>query len=162
MRPIIKSTKHYVQMSLSTIAAGARLTVILAEGVDIVDKNDPDEVEEGAVLKACYVELWTQQDGNDGSEVIILAKEMEAGIGPSTTEMAALSDYNNKKNILFTHQGLASNESIGNPIPIMRGWYKIPKSKQRFGLGDKLNLTLFNPSANVLTFCGFATYKEYT
>ncbi len=149
-------------MSLSTITTGARTTTILAQAVHVVDKNSVFELEEGALVKACYIELWMDSSSADGSEVVILEKAPLDDTGPSTTEMAALGDYNNKKNILFTHQGLSANDGVGNPTLAMRGWYKIPKSKQRFGLGDKLNLTIFNPSANTLTFCGFATYKEYT
>jgi len=44
----------------------------------------------------------------------------------------------------------------------MRGWYKIPKTKQRFGLGDRLVLQIASQGTDALDFCGFATYKEYT
>ncbi len=120
------------------------------------------EVSEGSIIKAVYVELWTLGSSNDGFQIVVLEKSTQDATGPTFVEMAALGDYNNKKNILFTHQGLSANDGIGNPMPVMRGWYKIPKTKQRFGLGDRLNLNISNPSANTLTYCGFATYKEYT
>ncbi len=162
MRAPVHSTKHYVQTSLSTLAAGGTVNIRLALAVEVVDKNIVSEIEEGAIVKAVYVEHWLQNDGNDASEIFVIFKDTQDLAGPSTGEMAALGTYNNKKNILFVHQGLSSNESIGNPIPVHRGWIKIPKSKQRMGLGDSINIQMSNPSAGVLTHCGFATYKEYT
>ncbi len=163
MRPIIKSTKHYVQMSLSSVAVTARNNESLIKAVQIQNKDLVDEVVEGAIVKAIYIELWLLDTGNDGSNIVVLAKHPQGGIGLSFTDMNALGPYDNKKNILFTHQGLSSNDGVGNPIMVMRAWYKIPKSKQRFGLGDNLVLTIANNNAgSTMNYCGFATYKEYT
>ncbi len=117
---------------------------------------------EGAIVKAVYIELWFINESLDGSDVVALAKTKVTSANPTFTEMNALGTYPEKKDILFVHQGLSSNNAIGNPINIMRSWYKIPKSKQRFGLGDELVLNIANNGADVLEFCGFTTYKEYT
>ncbi len=162
MRPVIHATKHYVQMSRSTVATVARNNEQFIEAVEGTTANLVDEVVEGAVIKAVYVELWTLDAGNAGSQIVTLVKTPLTDIGPSFANMNALGTYANKKNILFTHQGLNSNDGITGPINVMRGWYKIPKSKQRFGLGDKLILTIANNGANDLFYCGFCTYKEYT
>ncbi len=162
MRPPITSRKHYVQMTLDTVVTVTRNTVSLINALALPNVNTPPEVVEGAIIKAVYIELWTLGSSNDGFQVVTLTKVPESGTGPTFTQMQTLNDYTNKKNILFTHQGLSANDGIGNPVPIMRGWYKIPKSKQRFGLGDNLILSISNPSANTLTFCGFATFKAYS
>ncbi len=81
----------------------------------------------------------------------------------TTAQMAALHDYDNKKNILFTSQALSPiDESM--MIPVMRGWYKIPKGKQRMGLGDQLKISIRNNNATAIdvNFCGLVIYKEYT
>jgi len=111
---------------------------------------------------AVFIELWLQNSANDGHAVVIVEKTQGDNAGPTFAEMAALFSYSNKKNILFTHEGLTSNDGVGNPVPILRQWIKIPKSKQRFGLGDGIALTLSNPSSNNLNRCGFAVYKEYS
>lgn len=76
------------------------------------------------------------------------------------TNSATLDSYSNKKNVLYTTQGLTPDAN-GNPIPFVRQWFKIPKGKQRFGLTDSLVL---NISANVedVTHCGLMIYKEQT
>ncbi len=162
MRAPIHSVKHYVQTSLTTVAASAIDTTVLVEGVQVASINAVHEVLEGATVKAIYIELWVLGTSASATVIVTLAKFPSGQTPFSTTEMAALGNANNKKNILFTAQGLASNDGIGNPIPIMRGWYKIPRGKQRFGLGDTLELQVFAQQAVSLEICGMATYKEYT
>ncbi len=162
MKPVIHSRKHYVQTSLSNIASGAKLNIVLVDAVALQDANLVFEVVEGASVKAIYIELWLLGDTAGASQITSLAK-FPAGLAPfSVTAMAAIGTADNKKNVLFVSQGLASNDGIAAPINIMRGWYKIPKSKQRFGLGDQLVLQIFAQGAAGIDVCGFATYKEYT
>ncbi len=162
VRPIVHSTKHYVQISRSTVATVARNVEDIVLAVESTVANAVDEVQEGATVKAVYFELWLLDTGNDGSNVVIVQKNTSGTNGCSFGQMNALGTYIEKKNIFFTHQGLSSNDGVGNPIVVLQGWIKIPKSKQRFGLGDSLHLTIANNSLNDLAYCGFATYKEYT
>jgi len=41
-----------------------------------------------------------------------------------------------------------------------KGWIKIPKSKQRMGLGDRIVVQTFAQALDMID-CGFETYKEY-
>ncbi len=162
MKAPIHSQKHYVQISRSAVLTVAANNEPLIIAVESTVANAVDEVTEGSVVKAVYIELWTLGDGNDGSEVVTLVKTPLNNTGPTFTQMNSLGTYPNKKNILFTHQGLTPNDGITSPHVVMRGWYKIPKSKQRFGLGDRLILTIANNSLDSINYCGFATYKEYS
>ncbi len=162
MRAPIHSEKHYVQMSLSTVATTTVVNTVLIDAVTVANKNTVSEVVEGALVKAIYIELWIQADSLAGTQVTALTK-FQSGAAPfSAAQMAALGTTPGKKNTLFVSQGLASNDGVSGPIAIMRGWYKIPKSKQRFGLGDTLELQILAQGAADVDFCGFATYKEYT
>ena len=162
MRPPIHSVKHYVQTSLTSIMAGAVdvTNVIRAEAPDDVDQVF--EVIEGAIVKAVYVELWIRtNDTSPGTFVCVVEKR--PGIQPgeiSAADMAALGTYENKKNILFTSQGL-TNDQDSLATPIYRGWIKIPKSKQRFGLKDRLVINVFAQALEQV-ICGMNIYKEYT
>ncbi len=149
-------------MTRSTVGTVSAVNEPFIISVESTVANAVDEVTEGAIVKAVYVELWVLDAGNAGSNVVTLVKTPLNNVGPTFTQMNALGTYPNKKNILFTHQGLTNNDGIDPPMNIMRAWYKIPKSKQRFGLGDRLILTISNSSAQDLFYCGFATYKEYT
>ncbi len=162
VRPMVHSTKHYVQNSLATIVAGAQLTLVPVESVTVANKNALHEVEEGSSVKAIYFEQWIRSsEVSPGSFVAVLAK-VPSGAGVFTTaEMAALGTADNKKNILWTSQGLV-NDQDADALGMMRGWYKIPKSKQRMGLGDRIVLNIFAQGAIDLVICGFTTYKEYS
>ncbi len=161
MRPIIQSQKHYVQFSRSTAGTVAVVNedIIL---VTTVPTGAVDNVKAGSIIKAVYVELWVLDAGNDGSAVVILGKNESSSFGPTFAQCNALGTYDEKKNVFFVHQGLTPNDGITSPRLVMRGWYKIPRSKQRFGLGDALRLSVCNNSLQDLFYCGFATYKEYT
>jgi len=67
--------------------------------------------------------------------------------------------YPNKKNIFFASQGVIGDLTT-QAIPVHRGWVKIPKGKQRFGLGDRFAMTVAATGAEI-EFCGMSTYKEY-
>ncbi len=162
MRAPIHSVKHIVQYPFSQITTGTREVINLVHSVSLPNVNISVEVAEGAIVKAVFVELWLQNSANDGESIVTLTKDPLNATGPTFVEMASLFSYVNKKNILFTHQGLTTNDGVGNPVRIMGNWFKIPKGKQRFGLGDKLNLNVSNTSANNLNRCGVCIYKEYT
>ncbi len=162
MRPIIHSTKHYDQITLSTAVTVSRNLEVLLTSVESTVANQPNEVAEGAIVKAIYVELWVIGSVSNQFFTITLSKDPSGHAGPSFTEMTSLGTYDNKKNILYTTQGLASNDGIAQPIAVIRQWFKIPKSKQRFGLGDKIRLSIASRGSDDIIYCGFATYKEYS
>ncbi len=161
MKPVIHSTKHIVQYPFDQIATGTKQLITLIDSVNSASANLATEVEEGAEIRAIYVELWLQNSAGDAEQIVVIEKTPNQA-GPTFAQMAALFTYPNKKNILFTHQGLGSNDGTGNPQVIHRGWIKIPKGKQRFGLGDKLIMSIANISSNNLNRCGVAIYKELT
>ncbi len=161
VRPTVHSTKHYVQSSIGTVAAAAIENKELAIGVAVSDKNNVDEVEEGWSIKAIYLELWIRSAATAASSFVFIFHKKPSGIpNPSVAEMAALGDYDNKKNILFTAQGL-TNDVDSTALNLHRGWIKIPKGKQRMGLNDRIAWHLHAVGQSI-NFCGFATYKEYT
>ncbi len=159
MKAPIKSKKHIVQFPFDGILTGVNQNIRL---VDADNGTAAISVEEGAIVKAIFIELWLQNSANDGFAVVTITKDPQNSGGPSFTEMASLMTWNNKKNILFTHEGLTSNDGVGNPIRPVYGWFKIPKGKQRMGFEDKIHLSISNPSSNTLNRCGMAIYKEYT
>ncbi len=160
VKPMVHSRKHFVQISLLAIASGALSRITLSVAVAPEDVNAAAEVEEGSTIKAVYLELWaTGDDVVQGTGIFTMEKFPSGHVAPTTANMAALMDYNNKKNILETHMGLVP-PNTSNPVNIFRHWIKIPKGKQRQGLGDLIAVTAFGQSDG-LFLCGFATYKEY-
>ncbi len=162
VRPMVHSTKHYVQLPIDQILTGTRQTNTIVSAVENTASNLATEVVEGTSIKAVYFEMWLQNQSNLGEFIAVISKQQEGNGGPTFVEIATLFTYTNKKNVFWSSQGLTSNDAISGPVNIIRGWVKIPKSKQRFGLGDVLTLTISNVSANDLNRCGFAIYKAYS
>ncbi len=159
----INSVKHYVQLENAVIADGARTTRVLVDAVASGTlPTSTDEVHEGAIIKAVFIEMWFKGNATAGTEdkfQLVLEKIPAGGSGVTFTTMNNLSAYNNKKNILFVSQGVTGDLTTQS-IPIIRNWFKIPKGKQRFGLGDLLAVSISSTGATA-NHCGFATYKEY-
>ncbi len=160
VKPMVHSQKHYVQQSLFTVTAGALSNINLISGTVVADKNVPREVEEGSTVKAIYLEYWINtNDTTPGTNIIVLLKR--SGNEPilTVTDSALLQDYLNKKNVFYVTMGL-TNPNTSTAIPVLRQWIKIPKSKQRFGLGDSLSIS-FHAQTGTMKVCGFACFKEY-
>ena len=161
VRPTINSEKHINQRSLVTIDSGTIANINIAAATE--SPSAPSEVRIGASIKACYVEMWYV---GSSSQPVIQTSTLEkkvAGVDSMTqVQSQLLDDYPNKKNILFSSQGIVGDANT-NPVPLLRGWYKIPKGKQRFGQGDSLvlNISAIGEAQNDLEICGLFIFKEY-
>ncbi len=159
MRPRVNTKKHLVQASLATVAGGAVAVFSIIDAKTAPAAAQPDEVTEGAIISAVYVEMWiSSDDAAQGTCIVTLEKRPSGLVAMTAAESAALNLYENKKNILHTFMGLVPT-NVQYPMTAIKGWVKIPKGKQRFGIADKLILNIHGQS-NGANFCGFAIYKE--
>ncbi len=158
MRPVVNTEKKYTQHSLFTIASGAIGNRLMIEAA--AAPSGATQVREGAIISAIYIEMWlTSDDAAQGSVVVTLEKTPGAQtVLMAAGDAAALDSYKNKKNIFHTQMGLLAT-NVQYPMAVVKGWFKIPKSKRRFGFGDRLFLNIF-AQTNGLVGCGFATFKE--
>ena len=158
VRPTINSEKHIFQIPFNNAAIGSPSREVLITAVASPSANN--EVRVGATVKAVYVELWFQGEGmGTGTSIAVIEKLPIGDNGPTTTDLITLNAYNNKKNVFWTQQGLSGDQNT-NPVPVLRGWMKIPKGKQRFGLGDSFTLSMVG-QVDGFNYCGVAIYKEY-
>ncbi len=123
------------------------------------------DVKEGSIVKAIHLEYWI---GNFSATTVsaqfvaVMEKVPANQAGVTFAQITNLGAYLNKKNILWTSQGVLSPSIDGGiTIPVIRDWLKVPKGKQRMGQGDRL---IFSIAAigGILRECGLTTYKEYT
>ena len=161
VRPTINSEKHILQITLTNIAEFG------TEHIDIVnvvqDKGtglNPVDVVPGTIVKAVYVEMWLLADSQQPSTATAILTKIPAGqANPTNAELGLLHTYPNKKNVLISQQGLIGDAN-SNPTPFYRQWIAIPKGKQRFGLGDRLVMSIrsITDSTNI---CGMFIFKSY-
>ncbi len=160
----INSIKHLVNIGNASVASGTAANLKLAESVVAPATAESASIKEGSVLKAMFVEMWIWGGGTTGvdTQFSFFIYKDPGGSNPMTfAESTNAGTYNNKKNIFFSSQGvLGAGVDGAQAIPVHRGWIKIPKGKQRFGLGDRMN-ALISTSGSAIQRCGIAIYKEY-
>ena len=161
VRPTINSEKHYRAISLTTVEDNTSETFRLVNAD--ADPTVASQVRIGSTIKAIWLELWYLSSASQPTfQVSTLEKIVAGQDDPTSAQMSDLFTYPNKKNIFVTSQGLVGDANT-NPIPIFRDWYKIPKGKQRMGLGDSIAVTVAarGEANNDVEVCGMAIFKEY-
>ncbi len=162
VKPVITTTKHYVHHTEFNIAAGGISVQPAVHAVTVNNITAAHDVREGSVIKAVYIERWLVGDDAAGINAQFnLTVEKKSGSQPDMTfaNSANLGAYPNKKNILYTTQGIVGSSDGFSPIPVIRQYILIPKGKQRFGLDDELHVNISFVTKG--TTCGLETFKEY-
>ena len=152
----IHSVKHYVQIPIFTVASLARSQsdIVTVVAAPVLSRD----IKEGSVIKAVYAEIWITGAVADLTAGAFILKNPSGAPVPTYAQSIALHNFDNKKNVLVTFQGIPPTG--GNVMNVFKGWVKIPKGKQRFGLGDSLSLIVFG-TGTAVNVCGFFVYKEY-
>ncbi len=151
-----------VNIENAQIATGNVSSIELVQAVGQTAVTNTTDVVEGSIVKTVYVEMWLKSFAGAGEDVKfqLVLEKLPINSDPITfAQMNNLMNYANKKNILYTSQGVLGDNSTQS-IPITRQWHSIPKGKQRFGLGDELVLTISATSAT-LQRCGLCIFKEW-
>jgi len=157
----INTVKHYVQHPSALLLTGTIVNQPIVLAVVAPATGATNEVREGAVIKAVYIERWVIGDSaaTVSQFTLTIEKKRQAEPDQNFTNSQNLSAYPNKKNILYTTQGIVGSVDGAPTVPVFRQYIMIPKGKQRFGAGDELmvNIACITP----LRHCGIETYKEY-
>ncbi len=159
----INSVKHIVQKTNESIASGAIKNVVVVDAIAKgTDRTSTEQVDEGAIIKAVYVEIWEKSNataGNSSQQTTSFEKISSGQNTMTVTEALNLQSYENKKNILYTSQGVLGDLTT-QAVPVIRQWIAIPKGKQRMGFSDRLVLNV-NVVGAAIQICGLFIYKEY-
>ncbi len=160
----INTVKHYVGQPKFTVALGTATTLEIADVVAAPVDTNREKVSEGSLIKSVHFEYWLVGDGVGGEVtqfVMTIEKSPSNALNPTFADMLNLGGYANKKNILYTTQGIVNTSQGGsNVVPVIRDWLLIPKGKQRMGQEDRLLVT-FASVETAMSICGISTYKEW-
>ncbi len=161
LAPIV-TRKHYVHRTNASIASGALVANLVTDAVVAPATTLASDVAEGSVVKAVHLEIWLRSGGVAGSttQFIVIVEKLPTG-NPIMTAAQSLNlgAYPNKKNILYTTQGVIGGTD-NNSIAVLRDWILIPKGKQRQGLGDRIVVNV-STVGQAMNNCGLFTYKEF-
>ncbi len=161
--PII-SVKHYVHRTNVTVTSGTIHNEELVDAIVAPGVANAFSVTQGSLVKAVHLDYWVLNIGasNTNTQWTAILEKVPAGQTAATAaQLANLGSYPNKKNVLHSFQGNIAAAVDGNGgIPFLQGWFKIPKGKQRMGLGDSLFISAVSTGTSI-RICGLCTYKEY-
>ncbi len=146
MRSPIHSNKHYVSSTNATTVSGTVKKITWVKAVAQSAVANAQDVVEGSVIKAVYIETWFLGQGSTGvdTQVNVIIEKIVAGQASATAaQMANMQAYPNKKNIFFAMQGVMGDK-FTNSIPLYRSWLKLPRGKQRMGLGDSIVMSILS------------------
>ncbi len=160
----INSNKHYVHRTNIVVNSAAIDPEVVVDAVVAPASTNAFDVEEGSVVKAIHFEYWLLSNGATGSDTqfVVIVEKVPSNLASVTAaQILNLGAYTNKKNILFTSQGVLGAGVDGQgALPVLNSWILIPKGKQRMGLGDRVVISFSTIGENV-NWCGLATYKEF-
>ncbi len=163
MQAPINTVKHYVGQPKFSVALGTKTTLEIVDVVAAPVNTNREKVSEGSLVKAIHFEYWLVSEAAIGTTtqfVMTIEKSPSAVADPTFADMLNLGGYANKKNILYTTQGIVASDNVSSAIPVIRDWLKVPKGKQRMGQGDRMLITFATVEDN-MSICGISTYKEY-
>ncbi len=132
------------------------------EGATAPADTTAAEVTQGSIVKAVFVEMWVKSKAATGTSTQYNAAiEIRPSAAPAmtNTNILNLGSYLNKKNVLIAQQANLGDLNTQS-IPVFRQWIKIPRGKQRIGLGDKFVINMAAGGA-AIDVCGLFVYKEY-
>ncbi len=160
----LNTIKHYVHLGNSFVSANAILVTDVANAKVAPATGASSEVKEGSLVKAIYVELWIFNAGatTTTTQFVITLEKIPSGATAMTfAQSGNLGAYPNKKNILYSTEGvLPANIDGSGAVPVIRQYFLIPKGKQRMGLADRIVLNIATTGQN-LRRCGIFTFKEW-
>ncbi len=159
----INTVKHYVGQPKASLALGTALSLEIADVVAAPVSSTREKVSEGSLIKSVHYEYWITGNGGVGSTtqfVMTIEKIPSGQSDPTFADMLNLGGYKNKKNILYTTQGIIADSEDAGTVPIIRDWLLIPKGKQRMGQGDRIVVSFATVDTGFI-LCGMSTYKEY-
>ncbi len=154
---MINYQKHILQIQPDTVTSLTNKIINIASVESAPADSNPSTVSIGTKIIAVFIELWLLSNSTTVSSGQAVLIKGAGGDEIEYLEQLDLHNYQQKKNVLHITQGLVG-EFNSNPTPFFRGWYKIPKGKQRFGQGDKLYLAIADFGTDV-QFCGVVVYK---
>ncbi len=160
----INTIKHYVHRANTGTASAVVVAIVVVDAVSGAAANSFD-VKEGSIVKAIHFDMWCLAQGASGTftQLNLIIEKVPSNVASVTAaQIVNLGAYTNKKNILYSFQGVIGAEVDGQAsLPMVPGWLLIPKGKQRMGLGDRVVLS-FSPIGQTANTCGLMTYKEWT
>ncbi len=159
IRPV-NSTKNIIDTEGALVATTNSVTDV-AVGVEVQNySSTSNEVPRGGRVTSFYYSVFVFANNEASSDNVVDMYWWKNVGGVSTLPTAGNTGTSDlKRFIIHEEKGLAGDLGNGGLPMVVKGVIKVPPSKQKFGLNDKLQLVI-NSNING-KFCAKQIYKVF-
>ncbi len=157
--PILKTDKHEVTWTFLAQNASAVQSVVITNGVQTADADNPTDIEVGNHVKSMYFEFHFSPQVITNPKVIhweILLRPQ--GVVPSSATPSAY--YQSGRNLVIK-RGMEMLPAAAGTVYKRVFVVRIPKKAQRVGEADAINFRYICSSAETINTCGIVIFKEW-
>ncbi len=157
LRPV-HSIKHVVDIQ-GGLVGGTQANNDLIESVDAPTVAIADRVETGSTVNAIYlkVEAYATSTAALANFYMIIWKNPGGNITAPVPNQVGVDD--DKRFVIHQEMVMMEKNTTGNPRTVFAGVLKIPRGYKRFGINDKLEISVLSPGVSS-DFCIQCIYKE--
>ncbi len=157
LRPV-HSIKHVVDIQ-GGVVAGTQANNDLIESVDAPTVAIADRVETGSTVNAIFlkVEAYATSTAALANFYMIVWKNPGGNITAPVPNQVGVDD--DKRFVIHQEMVMMEKNTTGNPRTVFVGVLKIPRGYKRFGINDKLEISVLSPGVSS-DFCIQCIYKE--
>ncbi len=160
MGTIIKSVKN-VKNDVAGLGAATNLVTTIVNTLDNPATTTDNQVERGCKIFKIWMEWWYYGLSTGNTNDIIDAYIIKnPGNNLTVPNPGTVGTSNEKKFVIKIWKGLAGTKTTGGYPYQWKGWIKIPKVYQRFGIDDRLAFVIRSPTTG--NSCTNFVYKWFT
>lgn len=157
LRPI-NSVKNIVDGTFLGVSGGTQTKTLVANGVNDYT-GASGQVPIGATVKSVYLFIQILDSGSTATNVDWYIWKGPLDLNAGMPAPGATGGDENRKYILHEEKGIPGNALDGAFPLTFKGVIKIPRGRQRFGEGDRLQVNAVGASA--YNMCLKCIYKFY-
>ncbi len=160
-RPVVFSIKHVVDSS-ATLAAATSLNTVVLDAVQTPVLTTPNQVAIGSRVSSIYLKVEVVSNETDvgaipNAYMIVFYNPSNALTTPDPSSVGT-SDV--KRYVIHQEMVMLNNLQGGNPRVLFQGVIRIPRSMQRNGNDDVIQISIRSPAVNI-ALCIQCIYKEF-
>ncbi len=158
LRPI-RSIKHVIDIQSALAAGGAQESQDLVSAIDAPTAANVDTVEIGSRVGSIYlnVQCYATSEASLANVYMFVFKNPGGNLTAPAGNAVGASD--NKKYVIHQEMRMMGGATTEIPITLFNGVIKIPRSYQRMGTLDILQVVVHTPG-NAIDYCVQCIYKE--
>ncbi len=158
LRPV-HSIKHIIDLQGGlTVGTVTSNTLILAKDAPVLAGEI--EVETASTISAIFLNIQVAASSTAALANVYMAVSKNPGGNLADIDPQTVGDDDNKKFVIHQEMIMTEKNTTAIPRTLFKGVIRIPRGYKRFGINDKLVVTLKSPGVT-MDFCIQCIYKEF-